>query len=312
MNTHIDKTHDHKRRSVVAEERTCGESAVHFADNRPEATAQRKLQEMANGSLRVKQLRALQEAASRNVPGKRADEPPCASTGLPVQGYFSHQNVALTATQNDHALGWANAVLRGTRRERFNAVMRDSVMDTDLGTWLVSQGIGSTVNAVLSHTGYQEMVSQQLLKSEILFASEMLQEDIGEEITGMDRFEQDVLGVRYGTPETWSYLQGYRFQIDQIGQEAKQGPIVGVEVPYVGVSGSNRRADIELPQDRYIEVKAMATTYDPPLIEKQRFANQASDYAQSGKTVTYRFSNEPPDWVKTVLDTFELAYEVVG
>lgn len=64
MNTHVDKAQENKSQSVangMSQMQSGGESAFQFVDNRPEAVAQRKLQEMANNSPQVKQLRAFQE-----------------------------------------------------------------------------------------------------------------------------------------------------------------------------------------------------------------------------------------------------------
>ncbi len=51
MNTHADKTQENKSQSVaneLSQKQGSGESTFQFVDNRPEAVAQRKLQEMAN------------------------------------------------------------------------------------------------------------------------------------------------------------------------------------------------------------------------------------------------------------------------
>lgn len=64
MISHADKTQENRAQSaanVVSQKMSSGESTFQFIDNRPEAVAQRKLQEMANNSPRVKQLRAFQE-----------------------------------------------------------------------------------------------------------------------------------------------------------------------------------------------------------------------------------------------------------
>lgn len=66
MNTHADKTQENKSQSVaneVAQEQSGSESTFQFVDNRPEAVAQRKLQEMANNSPQVKQAAQLQDRA---------------------------------------------------------------------------------------------------------------------------------------------------------------------------------------------------------------------------------------------------------
>jgi hypothetical protein len=69
MNTHADQTQENKRQAVSAVDsqiQSVGKSTFQFVDNRPEAVAQRKLQEMANNSPRVKQLRAFQDMANNS------------------------------------------------------------------------------------------------------------------------------------------------------------------------------------------------------------------------------------------------------
>lgn len=66
MNTHADKTQENKSQSVanaVSHRQSTSESSFHFEDNRPEAIAQRKLQEMANNSPQAKQAVQLQSMA---------------------------------------------------------------------------------------------------------------------------------------------------------------------------------------------------------------------------------------------------------
>jgi hypothetical protein len=61
MNTHADKTQENKSQAVSAVDsqmQSSGVATFQFADNRPEAIAQRKLQEMANNSPQVSQLKA--------------------------------------------------------------------------------------------------------------------------------------------------------------------------------------------------------------------------------------------------------------
>lgn len=63
MNTHADKTLENKSQAVVnglPKQQSSGNSTFQFADNRPEAIAQRKLQEMASNSLQVKQFKVYQ------------------------------------------------------------------------------------------------------------------------------------------------------------------------------------------------------------------------------------------------------------
>jgi hypothetical protein len=63
MNTHADKTQENKSQSVanaVTQRQQDNASTFQFVDNRPEAVAQRKLQEMANNSPKTKQVAQLQ------------------------------------------------------------------------------------------------------------------------------------------------------------------------------------------------------------------------------------------------------------
>jgi len=69
MNTHTDKTQDNKSKSVaneISKRQSGGESIFQFVDNRPEAIAQRKLQEMANNSPQVKRAAQLQAMANND------------------------------------------------------------------------------------------------------------------------------------------------------------------------------------------------------------------------------------------------------
>jgi hypothetical protein len=74
MNTHADETQENKSQTVTAEAsqiQSGGESTFQFVDNRPEAIAQRKLQEMANNSPQVSQLRAFQAMANNSPQAKQ-------------------------------------------------------------------------------------------------------------------------------------------------------------------------------------------------------------------------------------------------
>lgn len=69
MSTYADKTQENNSQSVANGEyqmRSSGESIFQFVDDRPEAIAQRKLQEMANNSSKVSQLRALQDMTNNS------------------------------------------------------------------------------------------------------------------------------------------------------------------------------------------------------------------------------------------------------
>jgi hypothetical protein len=75
MDTHADKTEENKSQSVSAPDsqiQSGEKSTFQFVDNRPEAVAQRKLQEMANNSRQVSQLMAFQEMANNSPQVKQA------------------------------------------------------------------------------------------------------------------------------------------------------------------------------------------------------------------------------------------------
>jgi hypothetical protein len=69
MNTHADKTQENKSQSLANEasqKQSGGESTFQFVDYRPEAIAQRKLQELANNSPQAKQAAQLQATANNS------------------------------------------------------------------------------------------------------------------------------------------------------------------------------------------------------------------------------------------------------
>lgn len=75
MNTHADASQTNQSKAVannLSEKTGSGESLFQFADNRPEAVAQRKLQEMIKNSPRVAQLSALHERANNSPQVKQA------------------------------------------------------------------------------------------------------------------------------------------------------------------------------------------------------------------------------------------------
>jgi len=72
MNTHADKNQENKSQAVSAVDSQMqrSESTFQFVDNRPEAIAQRRLQEIANRSTKVKQLITLQKKADKYAKNK--------------------------------------------------------------------------------------------------------------------------------------------------------------------------------------------------------------------------------------------------
>ena len=68
MKAHADKAQENitSETNSVSEQQCRNTSSFQFVDNRPEAVAQRKLQEIANNSPHVKKLGAYQEMAEKN------------------------------------------------------------------------------------------------------------------------------------------------------------------------------------------------------------------------------------------------------
>ncbi len=68
MNTHADKAKKYKSRAVanVASQKTRDNSTFQFVDKRPHVVAQRKLEEIADNSPQIKQLKSFQEKVNKN------------------------------------------------------------------------------------------------------------------------------------------------------------------------------------------------------------------------------------------------------
>jgi hypothetical protein len=103
MKVHADKIQEDKRQSFtkgVHQKQTGEASTSPFADNRPEATAQRKLREIANSSQRVKQLRAFRVFANHGPQAEQAAQlQAIANQPSPYQPRFSIQRKAKGVVQ---------------------------------------------------------------------------------------------------------------------------------------------------------------------------------------------------------------------
>ncbi len=74
MNTYVNKTQENKNQSVsksVSQKKSSNRASFQFNDNRPVAIAQRKLQEIANNSQQVAQLRGFHHNANPNPQVKK-------------------------------------------------------------------------------------------------------------------------------------------------------------------------------------------------------------------------------------------------
>jgi diketogulonate reductase-like aldo/keto reductase len=75
MSTHADKTQENKGQSVaagVSQVQSASEYSLQFADNRPEAIAQRELHDVANNSPRAMQLKAFHNMGNNSPQAKQA------------------------------------------------------------------------------------------------------------------------------------------------------------------------------------------------------------------------------------------------
>ena len=102
MNTHADETQENKSQTVTAEAsqiQSGGESTFQFVDNRPEAIAQRKLQEMANNSPQVSQLRAFQDMANNSPQAKQT-----AQLKAMADNYSAQQQQPIQKKENNTGL----------------------------------------------------------------------------------------------------------------------------------------------------------------------------------------------------------------
>lgn len=114
MNIHADKTQENGSRSVanaVSQKQSSNKSKFQFVDNRPEAIAQRKIQEMANNNLQINQLRASFPAIVNNDSIRRGllineNENNIGSSGkaqqqeFPVQRMIAINNPNVVYSQN--------------------------------------------------------------------------------------------------------------------------------------------------------------------------------------------------------------------
>ena len=89
MHTPSDKSQQPQSQAIaneLSEKKGTGEAIKQFVDNRPEAIAQRKLQEMANNSEQVKQLKAVQRMIDHSQKGKKVIVREAATNNLSPRG----------------------------------------------------------------------------------------------------------------------------------------------------------------------------------------------------------------------------------
>lgn len=126
MNTHADTTQDNKSQSVandVSQKQISGESTFQFVDNRPEALAQRKIQEIAKNSPQAKQAAQLQgmadyHSAHQPKPIQKKENntglPDNLKSGIENLSGFSMDDVKVHYNSNKPAQLQAYAFAQGT------------------------------------------------------------------------------------------------------------------------------------------------------------------------------------------------------
>jgi hypothetical protein len=107
MNIHADKTRENRSQSVannLSQKNSDSESTFQFVDNRPEAIAQRKLQDMANNSPQGSQLKAYQDMDNTGQKNKQAAQLP--TVQLMMNGGDQQQGQQQGQPQIQIVAGW--------------------------------------------------------------------------------------------------------------------------------------------------------------------------------------------------------------
>jgi hypothetical protein len=138
MNTHADKTQENKSQSVAngkSQMQSSGESTFQFVDNRPEAIAQRKLQEIANNSPQVAQLKAFQEMANGTSSPIQMVRPISNVTGGDA-GIIQRVTVDVTNETDEYSSGWLQAETASTGVDAEPQKEAQDVAKIIGGTWV--------------------------------------------------------------------------------------------------------------------------------------------------------------------------------
>jgi hypothetical protein len=150
MNTHANKTQENENPSLqhrVSSTRSGGESTFQFIDNRPEATAQRKLQEAANHSPQAQRLRTFQEMANNNPQAKNAAQRQAMADNFtarqqqPIQKKENQPTFSMPGSLNSEVI--QRATVSGVRNDGksqteigndMHAIVQEQFLDSDLGS----------------------------------------------------------------------------------------------------------------------------------------------------------------------------------
>lgn len=133
MNTYADKTQGDNRQSVayaLYQKKNGGEPAFQYAKNRSESMAQRNLQEMANNSPQVKQLKAFQDIANNSPQTKQANLLQAMVDNDTAKKHPMHKKETQTGLSDHFSLGITAPPIQRVRR-RTGAKVNTSTDDPD-------------------------------------------------------------------------------------------------------------------------------------------------------------------------------------
>lgn len=248
-----------------------------------------------------------------------------------IQGYFTNKGIKLDTKSAESVHGWAHINLPlGDLRTNFFKIYNDKDNSTSIEDWFHENNIELN-DDVFKHLSHFVMGELELKKSELIFEMENMYQDTYQsinDIPGADKLMKDIASVDISKPTAFAFLQGYQFQVNMLIDYANKSKYVesdsmdelkpkvkAVETEYQDHNGVSRWADMEVnnsddESSSYIEIKAMATNYEPNQQTKDKFKRQALAYSKCGKNVTYLFKNNPPDWVKEILTLYKLEFEI--
>ncbi len=147
MNTHAARTHEDQRQSASGGgSRTHGDSGPvsQLVDNRPEAIAQRRLQEQANNRMALKQLKGMKEASANAMPAGQAaqlvlsDEEVREWSSQPADDYADLEEAErnqINAYKIQLAKDRAQQAKEKKKQEEWAAALKSKKVGTDCISW---------------------------------------------------------------------------------------------------------------------------------------------------------------------------------
>ncbi len=248
-----------------------------------------------------------------------------------LQGYFTYKGIELNEKTAESVHGWAHFnLLDLDLKKNFFKKYNDKINATDIELWFSSNNLILN-ESVFKHLTHFDMSELQLTKNELIFEMKNMYQDTYQsidDILGADKLMCDIATVDISKTTAFAFLQGYRFQVKTLidyvnkskfiesdGMDEFKPKVKAVETQYQDYKGVSRWADMEIndsddESSSYIEVKAMSPDYNPNEQTKIKFEEQAIAYSKCGKKVMYLFKNQPPDWVKLILEKYKLEFKI--